>query len=362
MLWFLTLAALTATPALSHDTGQKDPDALKTVRSALDASCNNLESGIGRGTFRHYEREGGAEQWKLMNEASVEVHFAGSKFHILLEFTESHTPVKLDRQIIVYDGSAVFTNRFSKQIRPFGSEASVYAPRPDPAILVKPVRAGFPWDVTKLGASIFDINRVIEILGEDDVTITKTPDGDYVGERKQGRSGKVIVEWPRQYGYNVALRRSTVDGEPVREHVATWRKSGGVWYVDTLTDWGRYRAPSWVLEARSELEYDDFEVNAEVSPDLFTMEALEMPSGSRILDQSPEVKQPIHFVPYEDEEIEAKLGDMVSQVESLPTEWQPAENAEPRRNSAKIMIVLANVIIIAAIVVLVVVRRRRASR
>ncbi len=335
-----------------------DAEPLAVIRSAFDASSSNLKSGIGHGVFRHYERPVDTKDWELVTEADIEVHFDKSKYHILLDFTESNALLKLDRQVIIYDGSAVFTSRFSEQIKPVGSQTSVYNPSPVPSNLVRPVRAGFPWDVTKLGACLVNVNRLIENIGEDAITLVKTQDGDYVGEHEVGKSGKCVFKWPRKYGYNVSVRQLSTDGEPAGDMVATWRQSGGVWYVESLTEYGKYPES----ESRDELEYDDFEVNAEVSPDLFTMDALAMPSGSRILDQRPEVKQPIHFVPYEDDEIEAKLGDMVSQLESLPTNWQPAASVKPSRDFGKILIVLANVIIIAAIVTLVVIRRRRANR
>ena len=335
-----------------------EPDPLAVIRSAFDASSNSLRSGIGKGTFRIYERRGDTGKWKLVNEAAVESHFDGSRFHIVLDFTENY--LNLDRQVIIYDGSAVFTSRFSEQIKPLGSQTSVYEVAPTSSGLVRPVRAGFPWDVTKLGSALVDINKLIENIGEDSVTITRTPDGDYVGEHKLGTTGRVVIKWLQQYGYNVSLRQSfaTADGEPVQEHVATWQKSRGVWYVNSLSNWGKYPE----REMRSELGYDSFEVNAEVSSDMFSMDALSMPSGSRILDQRAEVTEPIHYVPYEDDEIEAKLGDMVSQLESLPTDWQPAGSTKPGRSFGKLMIVLVNVIIIAAIVVMVVLRTRHASR
>jgi hypothetical protein len=359
MLNSLLLSVLVVlTTQSDRPAARNDAEPLAVIRSAFDASSSNLKSGIGHGVFRHYERPVGTKDWKVMTEADMEVHFDGSKYHILLDFTENNSLIKLDRQVIIYDGSAIFTSRFSDQIKPVGSQTSVYSPSPATADVVRPFRAEFPWDVTKLDACLVNVNRLIENIGEDAITIVRTQDGDYVGEHDVGKSGKCVFKWPRKYGYNVSVRQLSTDGEPAGDMVATWRQSDGVWYVESLTECGKYAE----TEFRDELEYDDFEVNAEVSPDLFTMDALAMPSGSRILDQRPEVKQPIHFVPYEDDEIEAKLGDMVSQLESLPTNWQPAASVKPSRDFGKIMIVLANVIIIAAIVTLVVIRRRRANR
>ncbi len=359
MRWLPMLASLVILVGQTQsDSARSEADALKIVQSAFNASHGGLESGVGQGVFRHYERPVGAKEWELKTEADVEVQFDESRYHILLEYSKE--PLKLESQTIVYDGSAIFTSRFSERIRPLGSETTVYERSPTSSGMVRPQFAGFRWDVTDLVSSLMNINKLIENVTADGVTFTGSASEGYVGEHRVGRTGVVVFDCPREYGYNVCRRQSFTKGGavPIRDFVATWRQQANVWFIDSLSEKMSHAG----RELRWELEYSSFEVNAEVSPEMFTMDALAMSSGSRFLDKRNDVTEPIHFVPYEADEIESKLGDMVSQLESLPTDWQPADSAKPRRSFGKILIVLVNVIIIAAIVVLVVVRRRRASR
>ena len=82
-----------------------------------------------------------------------------------------------------------------------------------------------------------------------------------------------------------------------------------------------------------EWQLDEFEANVPVSSELFTLSALELPGGARILDRRRpkglplvnDAGQPIPYrpkiyrLPYDYGEIdEKKLGRLIEQIEALP--------------------------------------------
>jgi len=323
-LAFALAVALVGECVTSWAADAKGSEGLRIVQAATDAAASALVSGMGEATYKHFARSKKDPSQEAHAEAQLSVAFDRGKYR--LEFRYSKHSLKTERQIIVYDGTAIFSNRFTKNIHPVGSHTDVFDV-PEGQGKVRPQLAGFPWDVTKLHSSLVDLNRVLKNVSADKIQVILSPEGDYVGQFPSGGNSFVKFECPRKYGFNVG--RTSIYGsssaKPVQEFIATWKKDGDVWYVDTFSE----EFDSSTRQERSEMHYNKFTANAKVSPELFTMAALEMPAGSRILDHRPKTAQPIHYVPHEDKALEKQLGTMVEQLQSLPVERPHVPHTAP---------------------------------
>jgi hypothetical protein len=98
---------------------------------------------------------------------------------------------------------------------------------------------------------------------------------------------------------------------------------------------------------------------------MFTLAALEMPGGTRILDQRQNIAADdrIHFVPVDDATMEKAMDRMVDQIASMPTR----ERKPPRTiavNTGPMQLFIVNVVVTAGIAVAILwnrIRRRERS-
>jgi len=293
----------------------KGSEGFRTVQAATDAAASALVSGMGEATFKYFAREKADSGQEVHAEAQLSVAFDHGKYRLELSYSKHW--FKTERQIIVYDGTAIFSSQFGQNILPVGSQTDVFDV-PQGQSKVRPQSAGFPWDVSKLHSSLVDLSQVLKKRSGEDIEVRLSPEGDYVGQFPLGAKSVVKFECPRKYGFKVA--RTSIFGpstaKPVHEFIATWKKDGDVWYIDTFLE----ESDNTKRQERSEMHYHKFTANPKVPPELFTMAALEMPAGSRVLDHRPKASQPIHYVPHEDKALEKKLGTMVEQLQSLPVE------------------------------------------
>src|SRR5262245_10339173 len=74
----LLLAVLLASPPWVRGV-----EPLETIREAFRASSQGLTSGIGKGTYRHYQAIPGGD-WQLREDADLTTYFDGKKYHIEL--------------------------------------------------------------------------------------------------------------------------------------------------------------------------------------------------------------------------------------------------------------------------------------
>ena len=77
------------------------------------------------------------------------------------------------------------------------------------------------------------------------------------------------------------------------ECTAKWKKSGEVWYVEELDMTMRIRLsdkPTYRM-THSIYRCESFEPNAKIDPQLFTLDCLTIPAGTRTLDRRPKEKR-----------------------------------------------------------------------
>lgn len=224
--------------ALSRSAMAGESEDFRIVRAAIDASDAALVSGIGEATYKEQERLKGASAWGawgLKTEAKVKVTFDQGKYRLVLEYSKESR--KTERHIIIYDGTAVFSTRFSKGIGAVGSRTEVFPPT-EVAGMVRPQAARFPWDVSRLSSNLVHISSMQKYRPQDKIEITRSPEGDFLGQYPSGSDGVVLFECPRKFAYNVARKRvfGADRQEPAQEFIATWKKDGDVWYIDSLSE------------------------------------------------------------------------------------------------------------------------------
>ena len=73
---------------------------------------------------------------------------------------------------------------------------------------------------------------------------------------------------------------------PVQDVSAVWEKIRDVWTIKEITEETDFRERGHPLR-KWRFVYADFVPNARVPKELFTVDALELPDNSRILDQRP---------------------------------------------------------------------------
>jgi hypothetical protein len=179
-------------------------------------------------------------------------------------------------------------SRFSPRIRPLGAEGEIFggtATGPSGAL---PRGSGFIWDVTKLPAYLMDFDTLIEAKHIDGIKLSKNQAGDILGEYSLSKRVRATFRCPKQFDFNIAEIKAWNEGtsSPAQENYATWRKSGDLWFVSSMSESLSYPEGNG---RRDEFEYKDFVPNAAIDDSVFTIAALNLPAGARIIDHRPNV-------------------------------------------------------------------------
>jgi hypothetical protein len=292
--WAILLGVVMAAPAAGRAAGP-----LETIRGAYRASSAALATATAAGTYRHYRAIGGGD-WQLKQDADVAVAFSGRKYHIDLAFHRDALK-RVTARRVVFDGEAITEAWFTPNLQPTGAQAFVSAPRDVGDGLSRPLMADFPWDVSRLSANVWDLDRLIGSAGAGSIRVEETDGGDLVATHRLIGGGWIRFECPRRFGYNVARLRHYNDGqeEPVRDVRVEWKRSpDGIWYVRSMDETRVLRdARNAVWRVREVLKYTEFTPNAKVDPGMFAEASLRLPRGSRILDGRVGAGQRVRVVP-----------------------------------------------------------------
>jgi hypothetical protein len=212
--------------------------------------------------------------------AKVKTYFDGEKYHIRLDY-QYEKSLRLEKQIIIFDGRCIITSEFSKNIHPKGAHASLYPGGSDDAV---PRAPGFSFNPSKLPDAIVELDSVLKTPA-DKLSMVKRPGGGYTGKYRVDTTSCLFDILP-EYGFHAATFKVLNDGNPtpIQDYKATWERSGNVWYVKSIVT--QFNGLSG-RKSRVVLTYDKFEPNVKVSPEVFRFKALELPEGAKILDRRP---------------------------------------------------------------------------
>jgi hypothetical protein len=292
----LLLAVVLATPGRVCGA-----EPLETICAAFRAASQGLTSGIGKGTYRHYEAVTGGD-WQLKQDADLTTYFDGKKYHIELKYHRDEV-TKVDSRRIIFDGKTITEAMFAPTINPTGAMGRLCQPEDFGSGVSRPSEVDFPWDVGLLVGNIWHPERLIKNVTPQRIEIGQTPGGDLVGSYPLGNTDRVRVQFacPRDSGFNLARMQvfNVGQAEPAEDARIDWKQSPtGLWYVRSIDQTDVFRDPRIpVARIRHVLKYTEFQPNARVDPKLFLEAALGLPSRSPILDWRPGAKAPFRQVP-----------------------------------------------------------------
>ena len=268
-----------AASALLHAAARADQDdasILALVREAVIAATTNLRTGRANGSFR---------LWGPKNELSERVRFRGafdgSKHYLTLNYEppQPDVPLLWDKRIVVCDGSDVFVSEFSDRIHPVGAEGAVYRQKRGGAL--RHATLGFPSDLKGLATGVLSP----ETLDKYAVELERLPNGHYLGKYQVSPTYHTTLEVAPEYGYHCILAESRSRGALANRWTVSWKLADDVWYA---TGCKKERYSDGKHVETYEWRFDEFEANVPVSSELFTLNALELPGGARILDRRAE--------------------------------------------------------------------------
>jgi hypothetical protein len=252
----------------------KDQPLHTILIKAAQASKNNLHSGTGEGVYKTYNRKSKDDPWVLKMDVNVKSVFQGDNFHITLT-TDDKSKYQYTRRIIIYDGSALATSRFSKRIRPVEAEGELmdfdHHWLPD-----------FRWDLARHSKLVIDIEKFIESRGIENIKLVKNKNGDIEGRVDSERYYTTFVAMEK-YGYNVSEYKIWNEGvaHPATEITSTWAKDGDVWYVKSISETNDFQDHF----SRCEFSYSQFSANVKVDDMQFDLAMLDLPDRARIIDR-----------------------------------------------------------------------------
>ena len=274
---------------------------LETICAAFHAASQGLTSGIGKGTYRHYEAVTGGD-WQLKQDADLTTYFDGKKYHVELKYLRDDL-MGVDTRRIILDGKAIREASFTPRVHPTGAMGRVAQPEAIGSGESRPSEVDFPWDIALLLGNFWDPERLIENLTPQRIEISQTPAGDLVGSHPLMNSNRVRVrfECPRASGFNLArLQVFNIGQVESAEDVRIEWKQGptGLWHIRSIDRTYVSSDPRLpVPRIRDVLKYTEFQPNAKVDPKLYMAAALGLPSGSPTLDWRPRAKAPSRQLP-----------------------------------------------------------------
>jgi len=312
-------------PILAAVLGGEPPsaagdDLLQIVQQAAIGSWKSLTSGEGRGTYRR-QIKGRPDR-----SFALEIAFDGDKYN--LKTRDVARPASkdrpFDRRIVVSDESATFTRTYGETLDQGVPTAYAYPPGREGIVLA----ADILMELTKASRGVLGPKGLVT----PSVRFTRLADGRLRATYDSSPFVTETVEASPEAGYNVILQDVFNKKEPRTglRYTAEWKRDGNVWYVAA---WTREEWMDGEVAGRHEFRYDQFVANPRLSPDLFTIAALGLIEGTRIVDVRTGPAK-VHTVGDPQKLAEANLDTMAAQMESLPVRGQTTE-LQPERSPAR---------------------------
>jgi hypothetical protein len=184
-------------------------------------------------------------------------------------------------RVVLTDGKTLYECRFCQRIRPTGAEATaidcVEPGALQPLVWISGNLAGHYSFVQR---SLDQKDAEVSTRDEDGVTVVMITD----------KGHKATQEFwidPRQDSHIVRYRIMVHTSEgplTVTDVQKLWKQSNDLWYVERCIVRNKYRQEGVVDRIEeTELVFDTFEPNVDIPDDVFSVHALGLPEGSRIL-------------------------------------------------------------------------------
>lgn len=299
--FWLTFAVGVAAPV------PKREDVVKRAVEAEKASTEAIRSGSGVVAFETYVQEPEEREAQLYAKGQAKVYFKNEKYHFRFNYetlrirTTYHDKegAKIEEKIeewrpddlaIIYDGTKAQEITFMQRIRPSGCRVEIWdSLRNTPSIVNE--------DLTRLWLKKVGKGRVMNKIKPEEIRVTDLGSGNYRlnYQHKAVPRIRYEIDVSSKANYNpTRLRILLPDWDrDYNDWSVKWKKSGDVWYVEELdmTERTRFSDKPTYSMVHSVYRCKSFESNAKVDPQLFTLDCLTIPAGTRTLDRRPKEKR-----------------------------------------------------------------------
>ncbi len=284
--------------------GRHAEDPLQLAIQVAAHATENLTSTVATGTFKRFVQKRTDKEPKLWTEAKVDVFFDRGKYHLHFDFQRLlHRTTYRDREgglieekvvdwkpenyVLIYDGMTAYSITFSERIHPTGCSGEIFSGVRNAAS----VEADFRWgDIARPWKEVLNVETLIANLGREAINVDERADGIFRCSYQVKNSPKYRGEYhlDGNNGFRVVsstLKRSDLD-VPVQTKRLTWKNANGVWHVARIVEeFDSRELRDDGLLRRSVFEYTSFKPNVKVDPQLFTLQAVEIPAGTRFTDR-----------------------------------------------------------------------------
>ena len=284
--------------------GRHAEDPLKSAIQVAAHATESLTSAIATGTFKRFEQKRTDKEPKLWTEAKVDVFFDRGKYHLHFDFQRMlHRTTYSDREgrviekkvvdwkpedyVLIYDGMTAYSITFTERSHPTGCSGEIFSSVRNAAS----VEADFRWgDIARPWREMLNVETLVANLGREAIKVDERAEGIFRCSYQVKNSPKYKGEYhlDGNNGFQVVsstLKRSDLDA-PVQTKRLTWKNTDGVWHVASIFEEFDFRElRDDGLLTRSVFEYTSFKPNVKVDPKLFTLQAVEIPAGTRFIDR-----------------------------------------------------------------------------
>jgi hypothetical protein len=280
--------------------------ALQRAQKATEVTSGQIVGiGVYRATMQRNHQEANYV-------AKIIARYNASNYLVDLQFQQ--TPGQLKREVFVFDGSIVLCAKFSSGIHPLGAEAHV-SPRP----IWGWADLTFPLDVRRLGNQAVDFETVLKRVPAEKVSFVHKNGPEWEGKYSIDRNCEVTFTVSDSVGLNpTRLIAGNHDRTVYAEYTVAWKKVSERWVVEHFTE----RQPVGRPNTKSfDLHFDSLKLETVPRPELFTISALGLPLGARILDHRPGIgrESRIHYYNGAGSSNPDKAQSLLRQLEDLPT-------------------------------------------
>lgn len=338
----------------------RDHMLMNIVEEAFAQGEASLKSQRAVGRYRVYVPSiNGTGELGLIQSAEAKVLFDRPRYYISLDFDQHEKGI--DHRIIIYDGNAIAVSRFTPRINVTGGEADIYLAREMSDGSVIPEFSGFPWDPSHLDYDLASISALLKNIPEENIAATEETDGDIMLTYHIGKNTFQLM-CHKDDGFHVSDMKGMNPRGDLMVHVSCkWIQVDDIWSLSYIRREVEYDSKS---RRRTELEFTTIEPNVPIDPKYFMLDALGLPGGARIIDRRrPEarVEDLIHYVPVGDDQVDRSVGELVKEVERLPTLQDPGTREKRggdgtfnKMHSVSVWVIcVVNVIVILFILALV---------
>jgi len=294
---------------------EENPKSVRLILDAFKASVESVQSGHGTGAYQVMEVTDNGDS-KLLEEAAVDVWFDRNKY--LLELNYKGTPKpQLGKKRIICDGVSIIHSEFWQGVpHPTGAVGFLESTERD---VRQPGDGLFLWDMSCLPKQVFNAEAFFSKKPPHKVFWVQ--DG-VVLRGKCDITENIGFEFAasEEFGFNAFEMKgiNKGDNELAKYINARWKLIDGHWCIDKIVQ--RLKSKVWAFT------YKTFTPNVSVSTEKFSIDALELPENSRIIDQRANITpRSFYYVRRNNNNTQGKVESLVKQVSELPTMRKPAQ-------------------------------------